>query len=287
MILVTGATGTNGKELVRQLAAKGARVRALARNRDKATAELGGPNVEIVEGDFNRPETLEGALAGGVEHVFLVTSPGPQMAEQEGNMIDACTRAGVRHVVKLSAMGAGVNSPITLGRVHGESEKRLEDSGLAFTHLRPNAFMQNTLGFAPTIHAQGVFYAPAGDGHVSLVDVRDIAAVAAVALTEPGHEGQTYEITGPEALSYYDVAEILSETLGRKVTYVDVPPEAAKAGMIGSGMSEWMADAISELFGVWRAGHGSKVTDVVRQVGKTEPHTFVEFARDHAQVFAA
>lgn len=285
MILITGATGTNGSELVKQLSNDGVRVRALVRSRAKASA-IEGANVEIVEGDLGKPETLDAALAG-VEKVFLLTSPTERMAEQEGNMIEAAKRAGVGHVVKFSAIGADVNAPYLLGRMHGEVEKQLADSGIAYTLLKPNGFMQNTLGFASTIASQGAFYAPLKDAKVSYVDARDIVAVAAKTLTGTGHEGKAYEITGPEALSNHDIAEKLSVALDTKVAYVDVPPDAARQGMLAVGMSEWLADALIELFAFYTGGHAAMVTNTVSEVAKKEPTTFDQFARDHAHIFRA
>jgi len=239
---------------------------------------------EIAEGDLAKPETLGAALAG-IEKVFLLSSPGPQMVSAESNLIEAAKRGGVKHVVKLSAMGADVDSPLMLGWWHGQVEKRLEDSGLPFTNLRPNAFMQNFLGFAPTIKAHDAFFAPVKGGQFSVVDARDIAAVAKAALTEAGHENKTYVITGPAALSYAEIAEKLSDVLGRKISYVDVPPEAAKKGMMDAGMPEWFAEALNELYGAWSEGYGATITNVVREVAKKEPITFDEFACDYAHAF--
>lgn len=283
MILLTGATGTVGGELAKQLADAGVRARALVRHRAKATP-LEEAGFEIVEGDLTKPETLDVALRG-VERVFLLSSPGPQIVTAEGNLVEAAKRAGVSHIVKLSAIGADANSPLMLGWWHGQVEKQIEESGLAFTHLRPNSFMQNFLGFAPTIKAHDAFYAPMKDGQSSVVDARDIAAVAKAALTEAGHENQSYTITGPEALSYTEIAEKLSHVLGRKISYVDVPPEAAKKGMMDAGMPEWFAEALNELYAAWTEGHGAIVTDVVREVAQKEPIAFDQFARDYAPAF--
>ena len=161
----------------------------------------------------------------------------------------------------------------------------MEKSGMAYTHLRPNQFMQNFLGFAPSIARQGVFYAPMKDARTSLVDVRDIAAVAAAVLTGAGHEGKTYVITGPESLSYAQIAEKLAAVLGRKVEYVDVTPEQAKSGMTASGMPEWLADAINELYGPWSRGAGEVTTNVVREVAGKQAISFDQFARDHVAAF--
>ena len=283
-ILVTGATGTVGGFLVRKLGAAGVQARALVRGREKAEAieKLG---LEAAVGDLSRPETLGPALAG-VEKVFLLSAPEERQAELQNNLVRAAAAAGVRHIVKLSAIGVGGElDALAIGRVHRETEEEIERAGLAHTHLRPNGFMQNTFMFAQTIKAQGAFYAPFGAAKVSYVDARDVAAVAFHALTEDGHEGKAYEITGPQALSYYDIAGELSAALGREVKYVEVPPEAARAAMVSMGMKEWIADGLMELFNFYKDGRADRVRDTVREVTGRDPISFAQFAKDFAQAF--
>lgn len=203
-ILITGATGNIGADVVRLLSARGVPMRALIRNRAKAKSiEL--PNVEIMEGDMDKPRTLEPAMAG-VDRVFLVSSPDPRQAELQANVIDAAKQAGVRHIVKLSAMGAALDGLSVFQKWHAETEQYLAQSGVPFTLLQPNSFMQNALTFADTIAKEGKFYGSMKDGKASFVDLRDVAAVAASTLADPGHEGKTYVITGPEAFSFSDMA---------------------------------------------------------------------------------
>jgi uncharacterized protein YbjT (DUF2867 family) len=282
-ILVTGATGANGSELVRQLSAAGVPVRAMVHNRAKA-ASIEGPGVEIVEGDFTKPETLDAALQGA-EKAFLVPPFEPRHVELTGNFIEAARRAGTKHIVKLSALGTAPDASFTIGRWHAQSEQQLEASGIEYTHLRPNGFMQNIFAVAPLISGQGVFYQPAEDAKVSQVDIRDIAAVAVKALTEDGHAGKAYDITGPEALSFHEVAEKLSTVRGKPVSYVSVSPEDFKKSMLGWGQPEWLIDSLNELFAYYRAGQGATVTNVVAEVAKKQPISFDQFARDYAQVF--
>ena len=283
MILVTGATGTTGSEVVRQLAERGASVRAFVRSADKAAAiqDVAG---EIAVGDMAAPETLDAAMVG-VERVFLLSPVDPRQVELQGNVIAAAERAGVEHVVKMAALGTSAESPITIARMHAETEARLEASGMAFTHLHPHLFMQSFLGYAPTIKSDGAFYAPMKDGALSMVDARDIAAVAAAALTEEGHAGRVYDITGPEALSFADAAAKLSTAIGKPVRYVDVPPAAAREAMLGSGMPEWLVDDLLRLMDVFSAGLAAEVTTAVADVAKVEPRTFDRFVRDHARFF--
>ncbi len=285
MILITSAPGNNANAVIRELTTAGVRVRALLRNPNSA-GEIKGPLVEVAVGDFLNPASLDAALRG-VEKAFLIPPTDPRSVEMQANFIRAAKRAGTRHVVKLSVNGADVNSPVRVARWHAEGEKELEASGIPFTHLRPNAFMQNFLGLAPTIVSQGEFYQPAADGKVSHIDVRDIAAVAAKALTENGHQGKTYVITGPEALSYDDVARKLSTALGRPVKYVNITPEDFKKSLLGWGIPEYMADGLNEFFAAIRAGYLAVVTNTVEEVAKRKPISFDDFVRDFADAFTA
>jgi uncharacterized protein YbjT (DUF2867 family) len=222
MILVVGATGTNGREVVQRLAARGVPVRAQVRDPDMAR-DLEGPGVALVAADLDAPVTLDAAMAG-VDRVFFVSAVDRQFPRRFKNFLTAARRAGTPRVVKLSALGAGSDSASELIRQHTETDARLAASGLPFTVLRPNSFHQNLLRSAGTIKDHGAFYRPVRDARQSLVDVRDIADVAVAALTGSGHEGRIYEITGPEALSCHDVAAMLTAVLGKPVRYVDVPP---------------------------------------------------------------
>jgi uncharacterized protein YbjT (DUF2867 family) len=284
MILITGATGTTGREIVGELRRVGAAgVRALVRDPARA-AFVREAGFETVAGDFDRPETLRAALEG-VEHALLLTPPSPQTFEQQRAFIEAAAGAGVRRVVKYSAFGADADAPEGFGKWHGQAEEFLKSSGLAWTMLRPNFFMQNLLGQAGQIKAAGAIYQPVGDARASFVDVRDIAAVVARTLTGEGHEGQTYVLTGPEALSYHDVAAKLSEATGRGITYVPVSPEQFRAGALSAGLPEWLVSALERLNEIFAAGRAAEVSDAVRRVGRKEPNTFDQFARDHAGEF--
>ena len=284
MILVTGGTGTTGKEIIGELHKLGAAgVRALVRDPGRASF-IREAGFETVEGDFDRPETLDAALEG-VERALLLTPPSPKTFEFQRDFIEAAKRAGVRRVVKFSAFGADASAPEGFGKWHGQAEDYLRESGLAWTMLRPNFFMQNLLGQARQIAAEGRIYQPVGDASASFIDVRDIASVAARALVEDGHEGEAYVLTGPEALSYAEVAAKLSEAAGREVTYVPISPEQFRQGALAAGLPEWLVGALERLNEIFAAGHAAEVTDRVRAVGKKEPITFDQFARDHAQAF--
>ena len=284
MILVTGATGNTGGEVLARLVELGAPARALARNPDKAEV-LAATGVDVAIGDMTDPVAMAAALEG-VERVFLMSPPHPAQHEMEGAVIDAAGKADVSLIVKLSALGAGPDSPLQLGRRHAEIEERLVDSGIAHTVLRPASFMQNFFKFAPTIRSDDTFFAPAGDGAAALVDSRDVAAVAAAVLTERTHTGDILVITGPEPVTFDEAAEALSAATGRPIRYVDVPPDAARKGMLEAGIPDWLVGDLLVLYRLQRDGHAAEITPTVREVARVEPHAFAQFARDHAPVFA-
>jgi uncharacterized protein YbjT (DUF2867 family) len=187
--------------------------------------------------------------------------------------------------VKISGLGTALDSPVRSGRWHAQTEKNLEDSGLPFTHLRPPFFMQNILRLAPTIRASGEFVGALHQGKVAMIDVADIAAVAATALTTSGHVGKAYTLTGPEALSYEDIAEKLSNGLGRRVTYKDVPLAVMRERLLASGMPEWQVDVQVDFSTALAAGHASTVTDTIKTVTGKPPRTFEQFIREHMALF--
>ncbi len=284
MILVTGATGLNGGVLVRLLSARGVPVRALVRNPTRATALTSLANVEIVEGDMARPDTLAEPLRG-VERAMLISSSDPVMLEVQSNFIEAARKAGVRHVVKLSGIMPEVDSPFRFARMHGEAELKLERSGIAFTHLRAGEFMHSYFRQVPAIVARGTFFLPMEDARIASIDVRDIAEVAAKALTEPGHEGKIYPLTGPEALSMAEVAEKLSTATGKPIRYVNVPPDEARNAQLAAGVPPYRADALAELFAERRKGKESRVWPDIEDILGRRATTFDEFATRHAAIF--
>ncbi len=217
----------------------------------------------------------------GIERVLLLAPPVPNQVELETNLVSAAKAAGVRHIVKFSAMTADPKSPSRFPRAHGEVEQKIRDSGMAWTFLRPTFFMQNMLGLAGMVKG-GTLYQPAGKSKAAFVDTRDIAAVAVSALTGVGHEGKAYDITGPELLSYDDIAAIFAKVTGRPVTYQDIPPAAAKQAMVGMGIPEWNADGINELMDQMRAGQYERLTHVVTAVGKKKSTTLEQFVRENA-----
>lgn len=278
MILVTGATGTVGSEVVRQLVATGERPRALVRDPATARQRL-GDQVEHVVGDLDRPETIAAALAG-VDRVFLLTTQSSRQPEWERAVIGAAARTGVGQLVKLSVFRANEQSPLQVARQHGQAERVLAQSGLAATILRPVFFMQNLLAM---VH-DGAIATAAGDGRVAMVDARDIAAVAVATLTGGGHAGKTYTLTGPEALSFYQVASVLSRQTGRPLRHVRVPPDKVRVALQGRGVAAWFADDMAKLHSMLAVGYEEVVTDDIHRVTGRPPRTLAQFAGDHAGV---
>src|SRR5262245_34825248 len=261
MILITGASGNIGGEVLNQAIAARLPIRAAYQSPTKAKDAPRG--VAAVVMDYTKPETIRSAL-DGIATLFLVAPAVANLAELEGGVVRECRRAGVTHIVKLSALGG--RHAIFPG-LHRDSEERIEASGVPHTFLRANGFMQNLVAYnGDTIRGQGVFYAAQGDGAVSHVDVRDIGAVAVKVLSGRGHEGKTYALTGPQALTHRQIATILSGVTAREIRYVDLPPAELKKALLGSGMPEWSADALVDLQRLYREGKASLVDPAVEQI---------------------
>ncbi len=282
MILITGATGTSGVPIVKALLSRAERVRVLVRDVAKAATVL-GDEVEITHGDLTDPQSIEAAMED-VDRALLNSPAAPDLVDLQSAFIDAAKRAGVKHVAKFSVAGADPKSNRTFAKMHGEVEDKLRASGLAWTMLRPTFFMQNFFAMAGMIRA-GTIYQPAGEGRAPYVDVRDIAAVAAATLSEPGHEGKAYEITGPQSLTYHDIAQMFTNLTDHHVSYQNVTFEDAKKAMTQMGISEWLANGINELSQGLQEGIFTNVTKTVRDVGKKEPITLVQFIQENIEVF--
>ncbi len=283
MILVTGATGNIGSEVVRLLLAEGARFRALLRDPAKAEA-LVAKGVEVVIADLGRPETLPAAFAG-VEKLFLVAPLATDQVEMRRNAIRAAKAAGVRQVVMSTGLGADPDSPFRLGRMHGENQRDLQESGMAWTFLQPTFFMQNLLMSAAEIRDHGTFHLPLDGGRVSWIDARDIAAVGVRALLDGGFENRALPLTGPEALGGEEMARIFTDVLGREVRYLPVRLEDAKRAMRAAGMPEELAEGLAELWALAPAGHLAQVLDTVERVTGRPARGFREFVSDHRAAF--
>jgi len=279
MLLITGATGNVGSELVKDLTAAGVTPRVLVRDASKAPAGTQG-----VVGDFSDPDSLKRAL-DGVDTAFLLAPFLPTMVDLQAAFIAAAKEAGVKHIVKLSAMGTGADAPVALLRWHASAEAVLKESGIAWTCIQPNGFMQNLLGMANLIKTQGIIPAPAADARISHIDIRDIAASIASTLTSTGHEGKTYVLSGPAAITYDEMAADVSAAIGRAVSYVPITSEQFVGSLTSMGMPAWMADGLDELYAFYRTGAGSKVTADVEQLTGRPAIPFAQFAKDFAQAF--
>ena len=283
MILVTGATGSNGRELLKRLLALGAPVRGMVRPQSqRAGGQLRG--VELVTADFDDDASLVRALEG-IERAFLVTNSSERVEDQQLRFVGKARAAGVRHIVYLSQLHAARNSPVRFLRYHAVVEQAISSSGIAFTHLRPNLYMQGMLGFRSSIQSEGRILAPAGEARVSVVDVRDIAAVAAATLTQSGHAGKIYDITGPESLTHAEMASQLSEALGKPIAFVDIPEAAMRRALLSVGFPEWQAEGLIEDYAHYRRGEASDVSPAVQNVTGRPPHAFREFAGDYKEAF--
>ena len=282
MILVTGASGSVGKSVLREVAKSGAKHRAMYRS--AVEAQKAPPGTETVIADFAKKDTIAAALKGA-ESVYLVCSPIPELVQLESNMIDACVVAGVKHVVLNSAMGAGDYNK-SFPSWHRKVEDKLRATQLSYTILRPNSFHQNVVAFfAPSIRAQGVFYGSMQNARNSFIDVRDIAAIAAKALAGGAHAGKTYELNGPQALNYSELAEKISQVAGRGVKYVDIPMEAQKKAMLDQHMPEWQVTALLELQGYYLSGKGGEIDDLVQRLLGRAPITMDQFLAEFAGEF--
>ena len=282
MILVTGGTGAIGSELLRLLSHAGVTARALTRNLRKAQTL---PGITWVVGDLARPETLATAFEG-VEKVFLLTHYLEDMVELQHNAIEAARAAGATHVVKVSAFAASDHSNAPIGRWQYQVEKELQASGLDWTMLRPHHFMQNLLAQAEYVIKDGAIYSPSGDGKIPYIDARDIAAVACVTLTQPGHVGKKYVLTGSEAISYRQAARIIGAVIGKNVRFVDESPEDARARRIREGVPPAVIESVLAIGAYQRAGGKTvTITTTVADLTGRPPRTVAEFVQEHAAVF--
>lgn len=281
-ILVTGATGTNGREIVRQLTARGIAVRTFVRGAGRVRWDT--PLAQETEGDLSDGPSLERAMVG-IEKVFAISPLGATAVRLCENVIIAAKRAGIRHLVRLSALGADRRSGAEILRQHGEVDAMLAASDLRYTILRPNAFFQNLLASAPAIKEQGRLFAAVGEAKLSLVDVRDIAEAAVRVLTEPNHEGRSYALTGPESLSYRDLARELTRLLTRPIVYQPVTPAAVEQALCAAGVDAWQAHAVAEIQGAFADGAFAKPTENLGALLARPPHFFADFLRDHAAAF--
>lgn len=279
MILVTGATGNVGRHLVHELRDRGVPARAFVRDERKA-AEVLPSGVEFEVGDFADASSVTRAL-DGVEQVYLASN-GPGQREYEGRVVEMAMRAGVRRIVKLSSW---VDWGTSVWDWNADCERQLRASSIPAVVLRPTFLMANLLASRDSIREQAKLFAPAEGARVAWIDPRDVAAVAATILAGDGSEEQTYLLTGPEAITYDEIAETLTAVVGRPIEFVPVSDEAAHEAFVRGGVPDWAADALVSVFQRLRECVQDVTTDVVRRLTGREPRTVAEFLRDHVQVF--
>ena len=284
MILVTGSTGNVGSKLLTELITRKATVRALARKREDVE-RLKALDIEAVGGDITDRESIRAAMQG-VTHLYILTPSNPQLAVNESMLVDEAKKAGVQHIVKHSVLGANVDAICPFTSIHARAEEEIQASGIPYTFLRLNSFMQNFVtSHARSIAEQNTFYEPLADAKVSHVDTRDIAIAAANVLTETGHEGRAYDITGPEALTDTQIAEKLSILLGKQITYTPVPDEAMRRGLLAAGLPDGYADSIVKLYQFYRQGGGAPVTSDLEQLIHQKPRTMDAYLQENRAAF--
>ena len=283
MVLFTGLTGVVGTEILRLLPEYEIQTRGLIRDSGK-TGALKNAGVEVVCGDLAEAAAVKEALQG-CDKAFLLIGNARQQLDLEKGFVDIAREAGIRHLVKMSANGADSNSTALLKRYHGDAEQYIRESGLCYTLIRPNFFMQNMFHLAGSIVEQDKFFMPMRDGQVGIIDVRDVARFILTVLTAPGHEDKTYEITGSELVSFHDIASQLSEVMGREINYVDVPAEDFKQSLLQWVPDDWYVETVSELFELIAQGSGALLNDEYTRVTGRIPTTLRQFFRDYSSFF--
>jgi uncharacterized protein YbjT (DUF2867 family) len=284
MILVTGATGKNGTEIIKRLSGRGERIRAMVHKRTDILNVTHNCALQFVEADFDDATSLRKAL-DGVQRAFLVTNSSEKAEERQLRFVALARESGVKHIVYLSQLHASLDSPLRFLRYHAVVEEALRRSGMSYTNLRPNLYMQGLLMFGQLIASEGRFFAPVGDARVSVVDVRDVASVAVAALTQTKHEGKTYDITGPEALTHAEMAAQLSQLLDRSVTFVDIPEQVFREELRRLQVPDWEADGLIEDYAHYRRGEASDISTAIEEATGQPPHSFREFVRDYRAAF--
>ncbi len=279
-LLITGATGSVGTQLVKNLVNMNVSFRALVRNNDQGDLMASLPQAEIAVGDLSDSDSLEQALQG-IEKAFLLTNSSEYAQELQLNFVNAAYKAGVKHIVKLSQLAADEASAVRFLRYHAAVENRIKELGMDYTFLRPNLFMQGLIAFGHSIKYEGKFYGSLGNATVSAVDIRDIAGVAARVLTEVGHENKIYNITGNESLTHFQMAEILSRVLETEITYVDLNSEQMQGALTVAGFPEWQIGGLIEDYAHYARGEASEIFNTVREVTGKHAISFEQFVHDH------
>ena len=283
-LLITGATGSVGTQLIKKLVNMDIPFRVLVRNKEQADLLAHLPNVEIVIGDISDNDRLTKALQG-IEKTFLLTNSSENAEQLQLNFVNAAHEAGVKHMVKLSQLAADEASPVRFLRYHAVVETQIKELGMAYTFLRANLFMQGFMAMGHYIKHERKFYGSLGNASVSAVDIRDIAEVAAKCLTSQGHANKIYNITGPRALTHFQMAEIFSRVLGTEITYVDLSPEQMHGALTIAGFPEWQVGGLIEDYAHYARGEAAGVFDTVNDLTGHAAIGFEQFVNDHKNFF--
>lgn len=284
-ILITGATGNIGSALTQLLSDRGTPFRAMVRDEAQAGKLAQLPGAQTVIADFNDAQSLTNALQG-IKKAFLLTNSSELAETQQTRFVELAAAAGVQHIVKLSQWAADANSPVRFLRYHAAVEKKIKASGMTYTFLRPNLFMQGLLGLREYIIHKGVFFASVGDASISAVDIRDIAEVAVNSLTRAGHENRIYNLTGPQSLTHYQLAEILSAAVNRTIHFVDTSADVMQDALLKAGFPEWQAAGLIEDYVHYSKNEAAQITNDIEQVTGHTPRSFEQFAKDYAPLFS-
>ena len=282
-ILIIGGSGSIAFKTFDILNSRGFTVRMAVKDPVAARKKVGS-GIRLFEVDLLKPATIKPVFAG-VNKVLLLSTPGPDQFQKHENIIDVAQNHMLDAIVRVSAMGVHLNSPISILRQHAESERYLERSGIMYTHIRPNVLMQNLLLFAPIIRKKGEFYAPIDNGEISLIDASDIAEFAACILSSNDHHRRTYEITGPESLSFYEVADRLSKFSTSKIGFTTVDSERFKWWLVRTGITEWLAHDLMQLFDLWRDHTASRITPDFKRITGRNPITLNTFIKNNTRAF--
>ncbi|MFA0194149.1 SDR family oxidoreductase [Vibrio artabrorum] len=279
-ILILGATGNTGSEVVSQLKEAKQDFAIMARN-SGAVEKLGLEESQLRIATFDDAAAMTKAMSG-VKKIYVAMPASPSNEQWTENVVTAAKASGVEHIVKLSGMGAKADAGSEIIRTHVITDDIVKGSGIAYTIVQPNSFFQNLYGSLATINSMGQFFLPLADAKQSVIDIRDVASVVIASLTKSGHENQTYLISGPEALTFAQQAEILGVAAGKTIEYVAVPQQAAESAMKEAGMGDWTAEKLAEILAWFGEGHYTEVTNTVEQVTGKKPRSFTDFAAEFA-----
>ena len=283
MILLTGATGKTGSATAKALNERGIKFRALIRNEEKREEieSLGG---EVVIGSIENKEAVDQSMVD-IEAALILLPNSENQLSLEKQLVDSAKQAGANRVVKMSSIEATPDATSPIPKLHLESEEYIKQSGLNWTMIKPNFYMQNLLASAGTIKDQGKIFLPMGEGKTGMIDTTDVGKVLAKVLSEDGHESMNHEITGPEILSFYEVAEIFSQGLGKQIDYVDVPLDAYKETLGQFLTNQWHLDAVIDLFKGIADGGIEEKTDTYSELMGESPKSLSEFISENSFIF--